>query len=174
MNGKLPATVALDMQHLVHEARDLDLEIVVALGWGTRLVQAHHQCPRDPEVHLPDHGSGQDVRVVCRIRWGSIFSDQSRILGSNEERHRTSRRRERRLRGRVDGLQDLATPRKTELLGRRCQHRPVQDIAKPQNTRHRLRGRPPQESPRGPPDELGLPRRSRRDHQVDTPRRNRG
>src|SRR5262245_27804769 len=55
MDGELPKTVTRDLQNLVDEARDLHLEVVLALGRRARLVETDAERPRRPLVRLADH-----------------------------------------------------------------------------------------------------------------------
>src|SRR5213080_2630881 len=73
MDGELPVPVAVDLEDLVHETRNLDLEVVLPLRRLPRLVESDHQCHGGAEVGLGHHAARHQIHVMPRVRRASVL-----------------------------------------------------------------------------------------------------
>src|SRR5207245_2313198 len=85
MDGELPVPVAVDLEDLVHETRNLDLEVVLPLRRLPRLVESDHERHGGAEVGLGHYAARHQIHVMPRVRRASVLPDQPDVLGTDEE-----------------------------------------------------------------------------------------
>src|SRR5439155_975541 len=132
-------TVAIDLEDLVHETRNLDLEVVLPLRRLPRLVESDHERHGGAEVGLGHHAARHQIHVMPRVRRASVLPDQPDVLGTDEEGNRSLRRRQVRLGRRVHRFHRETTPSELDAVGRRHDHGAVQDVADAHDSLHRFR-----------------------------------
>src|SRR5712691_471185 len=110
--------VAVDLEDLVDEPRNLDLQIVLTLRRRSSVVEAEVERPGGPEVYFADDRSGHEVRVMGGVHPVPVLADQTNVLRTDEEAERAARRGQVRVGRRVDRLEGLAAPAELDALGR--------------------------------------------------------
>src|SRR5947199_8919321 len=85
MDGELPVPVAVDLEDLVHETRNLDLEVVLPLRRLPRLVESDHERHGGAQVGHGHYTARHQIHVMTRDLHASVLPYQPNALGMDEE-----------------------------------------------------------------------------------------